>query len=139
MEEPKRIKRHTRTHNSWRGMIQRCYTPSTHNYSRYGGRGIKVCRRWKRRFENFLEDMGIRPEGMTLDRVDTDGDYEPNNCVWATAAEQSRNQSSNVINAEIAAELRRRKAEGETVTDLSAEYGLAYSTARDAAAGRTWL
>lgn len=61
------------------------------SYPQYGGRGIKVCDRWQR-FENFLADMGVRPEGKTLDRIDTDGNYEPGNCKWSTASEQQQNK-----------------------------------------------
>lgn len=77
--------------HSWWGMKNRCLNPNDTHYEYYGGRGITVCDRWLE-FTNFLADMGERPAGLTLDRVDTDGDYEPGNCRWATWSEQRMNQ-----------------------------------------------
>lgn len=76
-------------------MIQRCTNPKSKSYENYGGRGIKVCDRWLT-FKNFLEDMGEPPPGQTLDRIDNEGDYEPENCKWSTYEEQSVNSRSSM-------------------------------------------
>lgn len=81
----------SRTYESWQNMHQRCSNPNNPNYPYYGALGVSVCERWSE-FQNFLEDMGERPEGLTLDRVDPCGNYEPSNCRWASRLEQSRNQ-----------------------------------------------
>lgn len=74
-------------------MIERCKNPKAPNFEYYGARGITVCDRWRESFEAFLEDMGERPAGMTLDRIDGDGGYEPTNCRWATLTTQQRNRA----------------------------------------------
>jgi hypothetical protein len=85
---------HGRTNTSaywrWRAMIQRCTNPKNSQWTSYGGRGIAVCERW-RTFENFYADMGDPPPGMSLDRIDVNGNYEPSNCRWATFSRQARN------------------------------------------------
>jgi len=80
----------TPTYNTWRAIHDRCLNPNVVNYPRYGGKGIQLCERWLI-FENFLTDMGERPEGTTIDRIDPYGNYEPGNCRWATPKEQGAN------------------------------------------------
>ena len=84
----------TRAYITWRAMKSRIDAPAQKNYPRYGGRGITICERWQN-FANFFADMGERPEGMTLGRVNNDGPYSPANCRWETLLEQNRNKSTN--------------------------------------------
>lgn len=83
---------------TWCNMLHRCSNPNAERYADYGGRGIRVCLRWQEQpggFRNFVQDMGERPPGKTLDRKDNDGNYEPSNCRWATATEQNNNSRHN--------------------------------------------
>jgi len=88
---------HTREESSWRNMITRCENPNSTGYEYYGGRGIKVCERWRNSFMDFYSDMGPRPEDTTLDRIDVNGNYELSNCRWATWEEQGNNRTNNII------------------------------------------
>lgn len=78
-------------------MKQRCFNPKNPAYHNYGGRGITVCERWRDSFTAFVEDMGPRPVGLTLEREDNDGDYEPSNCSWSTRKQQGANRRGNVV------------------------------------------
>lgn len=85
-------------YKAWSTMKARCMTPQCQVYKYYGGRGIKVCDRWLESFENFLEDMGRKPEiNRSLDRIDVNGNYDPGNCRWATPIEQGRNMRTNRV------------------------------------------
>lgn len=113
------------TYNSWNAMVSRCTRESDNRWHYYGARGIKVCDRWLfgdgalNGFECFAIDMGDRPIGMTIDRIDTNGHYEPNNCRWATPKEQAANRRN------------RRPLAGEmTMREAANKYGLRYTTLR---------
>ncbi len=87
----------TRTYYAWRSMRSRCLSKSNESFSRYGGRGISICEKWINDYNAFYEDMGDCPENLTLERIDFNGNYEPNNCKWATVKEQNNNRGSNRI------------------------------------------
>lgn len=119
------------TYSKYQAMKGRCYNPANKSYARYGGRGIVVCERWRNSFAAFLEDMGPSPVGMSIERKDSNGNYEPDNCKWATKAEQSRNKGTNV----------RVEIDGmafPTLKDASVHYGLAYGTVRVRTATYGW-
>lgn len=86
-------------HPLYKAMIARCFNKKNKGYMNYGGRGITVCERWlgEKGFENFLNDMGDRPEGFSLDRVDNNGNYEPENCEWRDRFDQAANKRNNII------------------------------------------
>jgi hypothetical protein len=94
-----KVRRHGETHTptwkTWQSMRQRCSNPEDSSYQRYGGRGISVCERWDSSYENFVTDMGKRPRGKTIERKNNNGNYEPDNCVWATGVEQGSNKRNN--------------------------------------------
>lgn len=83
------------TYKTWTAMLARCRNPNRDNFHQYGGRGIKVCSRWEK-FDNFIQDMGVRPRGKTLERKDVNGDYSLSNCEWSTWQDQAKNRRNSV-------------------------------------------
>lgn len=85
----------TSVYRAWDSMISRCYLVSQDSYEEYGGRGITVCGSWRNSFEQFLSDMGEKPRGWSMDRIDPEGNYEPQNCRWASPITQANNKRNN--------------------------------------------
>jgi hypothetical protein len=110
------------SYSSWASMRDRCNNPKSKDFPRYGGRGIAICAEWEY-FEAFYADMGDRPEGMSLDRINNDAGYGPENCRWATPTMQTRNRR-NALHIEFRGERRPLKA-------WCVEFGLKYGTASD--------
>jgi hypothetical protein len=111
---------YSRAYGAWYRMLRRCYSEKNTSYKNYGGRGITVCDRWRESFDNFYRDMGECPDKYELDRIDPNGNYEPDNCRWADRKTQSRNRRNN----------RRITFNGETKTiaEWAEITGINYST-----------
>ena len=120
-------------------MKTRCYNRKTHNYKNYGGRGIKACPRWLDSFENFFADMGQRPTALhTLERRDSNADYSPENCIWATKTQQGRNRSVVRLNTEAAKVIRFMRLRGIEGALLARLHGVSASAVCSVHRGHTW-
>lgn len=105
----------TPTYKSWRKMKERCNDPNATQWKWYGGRGVRVCARWNDSFQAFFDDMGERPAGMTLDRIDSNGHYEPGNCRWATHRQQVLGQRKTI-----------RTPDGKTLREACEKGGVSF-------------
>jgi hypothetical protein len=120
-------------------MKKRCTDSKASGWKNYGGRGIKVCDRWLVRFANFLEDMGECPEGLSLERIDNNGNYEPSNCKWATQIEQSQNKRGILLTENKVLSARQLYYSGvRTIAQLAEDFCIPYSTMYQAVKGRSW-
>lgn len=118
------------TYKAWQNMIARCENPNSASFSYYSERGISVCERWHK-FENFLQDMGAKPDGLSLDRVDNNGNYEPENCRWATHSQQMFNKRNTFGSLDLRNRIRTMLSDGMRQCDVARELGLKKSYIAD--------
>nr|WP_321985311.1 hypothetical protein [uncultured Lichenicoccus sp.] len=139
----------TATWNIWKGMRQRCGNPKSPSFQWYGARGITVCDRWNS-FQAFLEDMGERPEGLSIDRIDNERGYEPGNCRWADAEAQANNKRQSDVVGSKNPNARLTEAQAREIKkalkdyyrgqidDLAAQYRVSANSIYMLKSGRTW-
>jgi len=126
-------------------MLDRCSNPKNSRWKDYGGRGIAVCARWQH-FENFVKDMGKRPDGLTLDRIDNDLGYFKANCRWTTLTEQSRNRRFCVLTKEKANQIRLEprkckngRGPGQTKAEIAKKYQVSLATVKKVLSNSYWI
>ena len=122
---------------SWSSMKTRCTNPNRRSYKWYGGRVIKVCERWQS-FSNFLADMGPRPDGHSLDRINPNGNYEPENCMWSPQSVQMQHNTRTKLTDYMVLEARVRCERGEGIKAVAREFGVLETTLGMAVRGQTW-
>lgn len=124
--------------SSWRHMVRRCTDPKDDSWRHYGGRGITVCERWLVSFHDFADDMGPRPVGTWIERIDNDCGYEPSNCVWATPVVQGRNKRGVRLSEETVGVARQMLADGETTQAVADVLGVSKSCIKRLGRRETW-
>jgi len=128
----------TPEYRSWENAKSRCFNPRLPDYPRYGGRGITMCDAWRDSFAAFLRDMGPRPTGTTLDRIDNDGPYAPGNCRWESAAAQSRNRRSKVLDEAKVRAIREMAANGAPQRKIATAFGVTQTMVSSVVRGVSW-
>jgi hypothetical protein len=132
-------KKGTKVYRAWNAMLTRCYNINYPNYSRYGGRGIFVCKEWRTSFIQFFRDMGDPPGAQyQLDRIDNNIGYSKENCHWVTPAENTRNRSNVRLDEFQVIEIRKMKKEGVSTRELVRRFGVSTSTINFIANGNRW-
>ncbi len=131
---------HTAAYKAYHAMRTRCLNPNFHAFNRYGGRGIAICQRWLTSFDSFLSDMGQPARGFTLERINNDGNYCPENCRWASRAEQSANMKRHKkLTAASADEVRALASSGgDTYKAIGKKFGVSASLVCLIAKGKAW-
>ncbi len=124
------------TYQTWQSMIARCTSTKNRGYSNYGGRGITVCERWQT-FAGFFADMGEKPPGLTLDRIDNERGYEPGNCRWATRKEQATNRRTTKLNDVAHCLIRHMHRRGSNRRDIAHAFGVSWETVSRSMRGRS--
>ena len=124
-------------YRAWATMWTRCTNPKIPCYKYYGGRGVKVCERWKD-FTKFLDDMGERPEGMTLDRIDNDGGYTPDNCRWATYREQMLNSRATKLTPDKVRRIKTKHFPYRSNATIGRWYGVSRQMISRIRRGKSW-
>lgn len=128
----------TKIYKSYYAMLDRCYNKNATGYKCYGGRGIKVCERWRNSFKKFYKDMGDRPNDMQLDRIDNDGDYTPENCKWSTRTEQMRNRTNTVLSDDIVIGMYAYRDMGKTIKETAILLGISESNVNSVLYNGVW-